>query len=139
MFDKQNQRKYIPVLAVGTWETSLPNWARGKKGVDLSKRPFSEQEFEKLVGAIKNVKHSSTQKDVKVQPVVESCAENQEEIRILEIIKEERLCLKMMGHEDVLCIKFLLDYLDIQVIYGKKFLLRCGTVLEHLLRCIVQA
>jgi TIR domain-containing protein len=33
---KQNDRKFIPVLARGTWEESAPSWLIGKRYIDLS-------------------------------------------------------------------------------------------------------
>jgi hypothetical protein len=36
VFTKQNDRKFIPVLARGTWAESSPSWTSGKKYVDLS-------------------------------------------------------------------------------------------------------
>lgn len=49
IFSTQNHRKYITVLASGTWETSTPIWAGGKYGVNLSNLKFEGEEFEKLV------------------------------------------------------------------------------------------
>ena len=49
----QNHRKYITVLAEGTWETAVPIWAGGKYGVDLLDRSLSGDEFEKLVESLK--------------------------------------------------------------------------------------
>lgn len=42
-----DERKFIPVLFSGDWNTSLPIWARGKMGVDY--RNESQAEFEKLM------------------------------------------------------------------------------------------
>lgn len=49
IFATQNHRKYITVLASGTWEASTPIWAGGKYGVNLSNLKFEGEEFEKLV------------------------------------------------------------------------------------------
>lgn len=49
----QNHRKYITVLASGTWETSTPIWANGKYGVDLTQEETYIDEFHKLVHTIK--------------------------------------------------------------------------------------
>lgn len=49
----QNHRKYITVLASGTWKTSTPIWANGKYGVDLTQKEMYNDEFQKLVHAIK--------------------------------------------------------------------------------------
>lgn len=66
LLQSQNHRKYIPVLAAGCWKQSVPLWASGKLGVDLSTQPFDESEFEKLVKTIKNVKASKKS----VKPVI---------------------------------------------------------------------
>jgi len=50
----QNNRKYITVLAEGTWNTSTPIWANGKYGIDLSDRKLEGKEFEKLVNGLAN-------------------------------------------------------------------------------------
>ena len=42
-----NDRKFIPVLFSGDWDSSIPRWARGKKGVDY--RNSSMQELNKLI------------------------------------------------------------------------------------------
>lgn len=40
-------RRFIPILFSGNWETSIPRWARGKKGVDY--RNSSSEELNKLI------------------------------------------------------------------------------------------
>lgn len=45
-----DELKFIPVLFSGGWDTSLPVWAMGKKGIDY--RNESESEFELLVTTI---------------------------------------------------------------------------------------
>lgn len=42
-----DERKFIPVLFSGDWNTALPIWARGKMGIDY--RNESQAEFEKLI------------------------------------------------------------------------------------------
>lgn len=90
IYAKQNQRKYIPVLAAGTWEMSLPIWAKGKAGVDLSKRPYSEAEFQKLIQTLKGVPKPARTKNVSPKPIYNLQKEEERgDIRILELIKEE--------------------------------------------------
>lgn len=36
LFETCNEKKFIPILFDGTWETALPVWAKGKFGIDLS-------------------------------------------------------------------------------------------------------
>jgi hypothetical protein len=46
VFNKQNHRKFIPILARGTWTTSAPSWLAGSYYVDLS----SPEKFEVQYG-----------------------------------------------------------------------------------------
>jgi len=52
--EMRNHRKFIPVLAEGTWKTSSPVWSKGKLGVDLSTPDKYDSEFKKLVDAMKH-------------------------------------------------------------------------------------
>lgn len=49
IFSRSNHRKYIPVLARGSWADSTPVWARGKLGVDMSTPPKYALELSTLV------------------------------------------------------------------------------------------
>jgi TIR domain-containing protein len=51
-----HQRKFIPVLRDGDWQTSLPTWIKTRFGIDLKGDPYSDVEYEKLLRAI----HSET-------------------------------------------------------------------------------
>ncbi len=53
VFMTQNHRKYITVLATGTWERATPVWAGGKYGVDLSDQQLDGEEFNKLINGLK--------------------------------------------------------------------------------------
>ena len=53
VLNNQNHRKYIPVLAAGTWAESMPAWANGKLGSDLSGSDKYKDEFERLVKTLK--------------------------------------------------------------------------------------
>ena len=50
----QNHRKYIPILASGSWEISLPVWARGKYGVDLSRWPADTTGYMQILNTLKS-------------------------------------------------------------------------------------
>ena len=52
VFSNQNHTKYITILASRTWTESMPTWATGKYGVDLSARPYDDEEFKKLLRTI---------------------------------------------------------------------------------------
>jgi hypothetical protein len=51
-----HQRKFIPVLRDGDWQTSLPTWIKTRIGIDLMGDPYSDAEYESLLRAI----HSET-------------------------------------------------------------------------------
>ena len=49
LLQKMNDEKFIPVLTKGSWEESTPNWAIGKKGVDLRDGKLSGSQYKQLV------------------------------------------------------------------------------------------
>lgn len=51
-----NDRKFIPILFSGSWEKSLPIWARGKKGIDY--RTSSNKELQKLISFLREYEKS---------------------------------------------------------------------------------
>ncbi len=52
LYNKHNELKYIPVLFEGDWNISVPNWAKGKLGIDL--RYDEKNEYEKLLKFLSN-------------------------------------------------------------------------------------
>lgn len=52
VYSKNNECKFIPVLFQGTWETSMPYWAIGKCGVDLTGENI-ESGIKKLIKTLK--------------------------------------------------------------------------------------
>lgn len=51
LYEKGNERKFIPILFSGTWSESMPIWATGKLGIDYTKE--SDEEFQILLNNIK--------------------------------------------------------------------------------------
>lgn len=49
---KGNHRKYIPVLALGSWNDAAPSWLKGKKYVDLRTPKLYESNYPKLVATL---------------------------------------------------------------------------------------
>jgi hypothetical protein len=49
MADDMRSEKFIPVLRQGTFETSLPKYIKTKMGIDLSARPYLEDEYDRLI------------------------------------------------------------------------------------------
>ncbi|MCL2222477.1 MAG: toll/interleukin-1 receptor domain-containing protein [Oscillospiraceae bacterium] len=52
LYHQNNEHKFIPVLFYGTWDTSVPYWAAGKMGVDLTDDDFEGTEMLKLLDAL---------------------------------------------------------------------------------------
>ena len=52
LYETQNERKFIPVLFSGSWEESMPNWAKGKLGIDL--RIDDTKQYENLLHTIRS-------------------------------------------------------------------------------------
>jgi len=48
----ENEYKFIPVLFAGDWETSLPDWAKNRKGVDLRPSEDTSDEVRKLINQL---------------------------------------------------------------------------------------
>lgn len=72
LFETCNEKKFIPILFGGTWETSLPIWAKGKLGIDLSTPQLYAVNYQTLLVHLQNddlyVKSSESatqQKDAK--------------------------------------------------------------------------
>ncbi|MEW6058048.1 MAG: toll/interleukin-1 receptor domain-containing protein [Bdellovibrionota bacterium] len=57
LYATSNERKFIPVLRKGTWDDATPTWAGGKRGVDLTGDPYSEDQYEDLLQCL----HSLTE------------------------------------------------------------------------------
>lgn len=53
LYNRNNQRKYIPILARGSWTDSIPTWAIGKLGVDMTTHEKYLCGLEKLKETIK--------------------------------------------------------------------------------------
>ena len=68
IYSKNNQCKFIPILFKGTWETSVPQWATSKLGIDLTKD--NEEEFERLVQTL-----VSKEKEILVDKAEESLSD----------------------------------------------------------------
>lgn len=49
LYSSQNEKKFIPLLFAGTWDTSLPTWATGKNGLDFTTNETAQAETERLL------------------------------------------------------------------------------------------
>ena len=52
ILSRGNHRKFIPILARGTWEESAPSWLKGKFYVDLSTPEKYEENYPKLTSTM---------------------------------------------------------------------------------------
>jgi hypothetical protein len=59
-----SQRKFIPVLRSGDWNTSIPIWIQSKLGVDLSGVPYDEKQY----GLLLRVLHKALEEGPKLAP-----------------------------------------------------------------------
>lgn len=53
LLSKGNNRKFIPILRKGNWESSLPTCLGGKYGIDLRGKPYSIDEYHTLVRTLR--------------------------------------------------------------------------------------
>ncbi|RHV36735.1 TIR domain-containing protein [Ruminococcus sp. OM05-10BH] len=98
LFQHHNERKFIPVLRRGNFETALPKFCAGKLSIDLSDTPFSEEQYHDLLATIfgkkkkpKIGKKLSTVEKIRIEDNVE------EPIHIIGIITNEVTIPKMDG------------------------------------------
>jgi len=93
VLQNSNHRKFIPVLKIGTKETSLPTWLQGKYFVDLSNEQHFEKNFEDLLTTLLNSRERAPALG-KVQerfsiPKQSEKVEIEEEIKIKGILIDE--------------------------------------------------
>jgi len=56
IFSKGNHRKFIPILARGTWENAAPSWLKGKYFIDLSAAHLFEQGYNDLLTTVRGTR-----------------------------------------------------------------------------------
>lgn len=92
IYTKNNHRKFIPILARGTWQEAAPSWLKSKNYVDLSS-PFKYSEnFPILIATLRGerpaappVRRTSQRKP---KPQAEESSSN-DPIKIVEIVVDE--------------------------------------------------
>lgn len=57
--NQRNHRKFIPVLARGTWEDAAPSWLKGKYYVDLSSPGRYEKNYQDLLATLLGERQSA--------------------------------------------------------------------------------
>lgn len=98
LFQKHNERKFIPVIRKGDHLTAMPTFCAGKFAIDLSDEPFSELEYSKLLETIfgKKRKPPVGKKPASVGNFYRSGDENSP-IRIVKIIEDGITTPRMDG------------------------------------------
>lgn len=95
IFNNQNEKKFIPILFAGTWETSLPTWASGKNGLDFTSEKNAQNEYRRLLEhlgkkPVSIEQPTFPQKASVVRTENEMMPDNvNEPIRIIRVITEE--------------------------------------------------
>lgn len=56
VINKQNHRKFIPILRDGAWGEAAPTWLAGKYRINLTGDPYSEREYEDLVRTLLKIR-----------------------------------------------------------------------------------
>ena len=52
VLSERRQKKFIPVLRAGHWDTALPSWLLGKLSIDLRGDPYPEEQYSSLLDAL---------------------------------------------------------------------------------------
>lgn len=59
VLNKQNQRKFIPILREYSLKESFPIWLSGKYYIDLSSSPYSQEQYDDLVSTLLGTKEKA--------------------------------------------------------------------------------
>jgi len=59
LFTTRNNRKFIPVLREGHWDSSMPSWLLGRMGIELTGDVYSKEEINNLITTLKKDKVNS--------------------------------------------------------------------------------
>ncbi|MCY3826290.1 MAG: toll/interleukin-1 receptor domain-containing protein [Candidatus Dadabacteria bacterium] len=92
LLNKGNHRKFIPVLARGTWEESAPTWLKGKFYVDLSTEKMYRKNYPDLTATLLGTRHVAPPLRKSSQPVHSKPPADtllNESVKILGVIVDE--------------------------------------------------
>lgn len=56
VFNDRNQRKFIPIMREGHWDSCAPSWLKGKYYVDLSADPYLEPQYEDMLNTLRGTR-----------------------------------------------------------------------------------
>ena len=89
---RRNHRKFIPVLAISSWEDSAPSWLKGKVYVDLSTGQVFDINYSGLVATLRGTKPAAPplrRQSHNRQSSAEDRSEPKEPVRIVGVIADE--------------------------------------------------
>ena len=90
LYNNHNDRKFIPIIRQGDFNTALPTYLDGKLAIDLRGNPFNETSYKDLISSIFNVKKKPK---VGIKPYYldeyEPISIEGEDIKIIGIISNE--------------------------------------------------
>ena len=90
LYNNHNDRKFIPIIRQGDFNTALPTYLDGKLAIDLRGNPFNENSYKDLIASIFNVKKKP---EIGIRPYYldeyEPLSIEGEDIKIVGIITNE--------------------------------------------------
>lgn len=87
-----NVRKFIPVLARGTWHDAVPSWLKGKYGIDLTNQSKFKSGYNDLLTTIHGTREKAPrvgQKSLRSAVALPDASQPDDPIRILGVIIDE--------------------------------------------------
>lgn len=122
----RNHRKYITILSSGDWVSSVPTWAIGKSGVDLSSEDVFEDNFKMLTDTILDRDSDNTTKTNMIPSYEHLLGCFQSSSESLQIALLENICnicsqvdiIDSYGVLEDLCL--FLDKIESSVMLGEK-------------------
>lgn len=101
VFQKNNHRKFIPVLRKGKWVSAAPSWATSKLFIDFRGEPYSEASYQHLLDTLvgKSPTAPPLRDDTLREKIESETAEKAERVKV-ENEKVEREAAKRLAHEE---------------------------------------
>ena len=88
----RNHRKFIPVLAIGSWEDSAPSWLKGKVYVDLSTDEAFDKNYSDIIATLHGTKPIAPplrRQSPNLQSSSEDRSEPNDPLRIVGVVVDE--------------------------------------------------
>lgn len=97
VFQKQNHRKFIPILRKEEWEKSAPSWLSGKYHIDLRNDSDFENNYQDLITTLLNIRESAPPLGQYKSPQIASTFTKKEEINNEQEIKIKGILIDEVG------------------------------------------